>query len=236
MAAVRVAATVVAIALFAADSALATCSPSALDAVHAEARDAIPPDCGTKPLRRAFRRAHRRVVTATARAGLQCAVAGSPRTAAAHRALRKALAQIGRLNTDGKVPPECAVAYETELERLEADLTAAENGTVTTTTTSPPGATTTTTLPTCTMISLEVDRGDCTNVTSEPLGLVECAGTCDVRTFTVPAFGSLQLKGTPAPGDSEVFFGGDCDDDGTVPLGDATIPDCALSCDCTSSF
>jgi len=84
------------------------------------------------------------------------------------------------------------------------------------------------------MISLEVDRGDCTNVTSEPPGLVECAGNCDVKTFTVPAFRSLQLLGTPAPGDAGVSFDSDCADDGTVPLANASPPDCSLSCDCSS--
>jgi len=221
--------------------ALAVCSPSGLDAVRAELQGAAAPDCGTKTLRRVFKRARRRAATATAHAGLQCALAGAARTARAHRALMKALAQIGRLNADGKVPPECAVAYETLLERLDADLTAAENGTVTTTTTtttSPPGVptTTTTTLPACTMVSLEVDRGDCTSVASTPAGLVECSGACDVKTFAVPAFGSLQLAGTPAPGDTGVLFGGDCDGDGTVPLGDATFPNCSLSCDCSSGF
>jgi hypothetical protein len=85
-------------------------------------------------------------------------------------------------------------------------------------------------------LSNEVDRSDCTSVTSTPPGLVECSGACDVKTFTVPAVGSLQLARTPAPGDSSVFFGGDCDEDGTVPLGDATPPVCSLSCDCTSEF
>jgi len=239
MSVLGLASVLVAIALLPTDltgTALATCSPSALDAVHTELRDAAAPDCGTKPLRRAFKRARRRAATATARAGLQCAIGGIPRIATAHRALMKALAQIGKLSADGKVPSECAVAYETELERLDADLTAAANGTATTTTTSPPGAPTTTTLPTCTMISLEVDRGDCTDVTSEPPGLVECAGSCDVKTFTVPAFGSLQLKGMPAPGDTGVLFGGNCNDDGTVLLGDAALPDCSLSCDCSSTF
>ena len=238
----RRAALVVAIALVPVGHAgmvLAACSPAALDAVRVELQGAAAPDCGTKPLRRVFKRARRRAAGATAHAGLQCAFGGTARIAIAHRALLKGLAQIGRLNANDKVPPECAVAYETVLLRLDADLTAAENGivpTTTTTTTAPPGVPTTTTLPACTVISLEVDRSDCTRVTSAPAGLVDCSGACDVKTFAVPAFGSLQLLGTPAPGDAGVLFGGDCGDDGTVPLGDAIAPDCSLSCDCSSGF
>ena len=213
---------------------LAVCSSSALEAVHAELRDAVAPDCGTKPLRHAFKRARRRAATVTAHAVVRCTIGATPRIASAHRALMNLLARVGRLSAAGTVDPACAVAYETELERLDGDLTAAANGTVTTTTTSPPGTPTTTTQPPCTVITLEVDKGDCTGVTSEPSGLVDCAGNCDVRTFTVPAVGSLQLKGTPVPGDTAVFFDTDCDDDGTVPLADATFPDCSLSCDCWS--
>jgi hypothetical protein len=151
--------------------------------------------------------------------------------------LLKAVAQIGRLTAAGKVPEACGVAYETELLKLDAALTAAANGIApTTTTTGPPSVPTTTTLPTCTAITIDLDRGDCTSVTSAPAGLVECSGACDVKTFTVPAVGSLQLQGTPAPGDTSVLFGLDCTDDGTVPLGEAFPPDCSLSCDCSSQF
>ena len=219
--------------------ASAACSAAALEAAHASLRDAVPPDCGTRSLRRVFKRAHRRAASATARAALQCETAGTARIAVAHNALLKAIAQIGRLNAAGRVDTTCAVAYETELLTLDAALTAAANGvapTTTTTSTTPPGVPTTTTLPSCTAITLDVDRVDCTSVTSDPAGLVECSGTCDAKTFTVPAVGSLQLKGTPAPGDTSVSFSGDCNADGTVPLGDASPPDCFLSCDCSSAF
>jgi hypothetical protein len=122
------------------------------------------------------------------------------------------------------------------VERLDVDLIDAANGTTTTTSTLPPGTPTTTFPPTCATVSLEVDKGDCPSVTSVPPGLVKCEANCDVSTFTVPASGSLRLKGTPAPGDMGVVFGTDCDDDGTVPLGDASPPDCSLSCDCSSGF
>src|SRR4029077_4383697 len=109
---------------------------------------------------------------------------------------------------------------------------AAATGIETTTTTSAPG--TPTTLPPCTTVSLEVDKGDCTSVTSEPRGLVRCGANCDVQTFTVPASGSLRLLGPPAAGDVGVTFDTDCDDDGTLVLGDVLPPDCSLSCDCSS--
>src|SRR5262249_20026994 len=133
-------------------------------------------------------------------------------------------------------PPECVQRYETVLEEMDDDLTAAANGTETTTTTAPSGAqtTTSTTQPTCSMVSLEVDRADCTRVTAEPRGRVNCGPACDVQTFTVPASGSLRLVGTPAPGDTGVTFDTDCADDGTVPLTAASPPDCSLSCDCSS--
>jgi hypothetical protein len=218
----------------------AACSPTALDAAHTALREAVAPECGTRPLRRIFKRARRRAVTSTTRAAVQCQSFGAARLSVAHNALMKAVAQIGKLSTQGRVQPECAVAYETVLLTLDAALTDAANGVEPTTTTSstepPPGASTTTTLPTtCTVITLDVDRSDCTNVTSIPRGLVECSGACTEQNFTVPAVGTLQLQGTPAPGDTSVIFGGDCDDDGTVPLGDASPAlDCSLACDCTS--
>ena len=217
MSVLGLASVLVAIALLPTDltgTALATCSPSALDAVHTELRDAPAPDCGTKPFEsRRFDRSPSAMYTCVARPfGTANANATVPRT-------------FDSFGASGERHLPDAVVF-----------TAAANGTATTTTTSPPGAPTTTTLPTCTMISLEVDRGDCTDVTSEPPGLVECAGSCDVKTFTVPAFGSLQLKGMPAPGDTGVLFGGNCNDDGTVLLGDAALPDCSLSCDCSSTF
>ncbi|HTC23949.1 MAG TPA: hypothetical protein VK688_06275 [Gemmatimonadales bacterium] len=166
----------------------------------------------------------------TARAALECAIGQTPEIIAAHRALLRVLAKVRRSG----VAEACAVTYEGELERLDADLEAAANGTETTTTTSPPGTPTTTTQPACVTVSLEVDKGDCTKVTSVPRGLVVCGTTCDIMTFTVPASGSLRLVGTPAPGNVGVTFGTDCTDDGTVPLGDASPPDCSLSCDCSS--
>ena len=205
---------------------LATCSPAALDAAHAALRDAVAPDCGTRVLHHIFKRAHRRAVTATARAAVQCQTVGAARISVAHNALMKAVAQIGRLNSAGKVAPDCALTYETELLTLDAALTDAANGVVPTTTT--------TTQPTCAFVTLEVDKGDCTGVTSIPRGVVKCGANCDVQTFTVPASRPLRLLGTPAPGDVGVTFDTDCDDDGTVPLATATPPDCSLSCDCSS--
>jgi hypothetical protein len=215
--------------------ALGSCLPSALEAVHAELRAAIAPRCGPKSLRRAFNRARHKGAIVTARAVIRCAIAETPRTESAHRALMKVLTKVTSESATGMLSPSCALAYETELQKLDDDLTAAEAGIEpTTTTTSPPGAPTTTTLQRCTTINLEVDKGDCTNVTSDPAGLVECGTNCDITTFSVPGFGLLRLIGTPAPGDSTVSFDTDCDDDGTVPLADASPPDCSLSCDCSS--
>jgi hypothetical protein len=217
--------------------AVGSCSPSALEAVHAEMRAAIAPRCGPKALRRAFNRARHKGATVTARAVVRCTNGETPRIASAHRVLTKALTKVTSASAAGTVDPACALAYETELERLDGDLTAAAAGIEpTTTTTSPPGAPTTTTLPRCTTIDLEVDKGDCTSVTSDPPGLVTCGAGCDVMDFSVPGFGLLQLIGTPAAGDSGVSFGTDCDDDGTVPFADASPPDCSLSCDCSSGF
>jgi hypothetical protein len=229
----------IAIALVAAlgsASAYAQCSRPALEAALTEIRTAAVPDCGTKQLRHAFKRARKKAAGVAARDLARCEATGVARIASAHRAFWKALAQVGRASANGTVAPACAVTYESELEQLDADLMAAANGTATTTTTSPPGTPTTTTQPTCTAIMLEVDKADCTSVKSVPPGLVECGGGCDVRTFVVPAVGSLRLVGTPAPGDTSTSFDTDCDDDGTVPLDEASPPDCSLSCDCSSDF
>ena len=217
--------------------ALGSCSPSALEAVHAEMRAATAPRCGPKALRRAFNRARHKGAVVTADARVRCANGETPRIAPAHRALMKALTKVTSASAAGTLDPACALAYETALQRLDDDLAAAAAGIEpTTTTTSPPGTPTTTTLPRCTTIDLEVDRGDCTSVTSDPPGLVECGSGCDVKDFSVPGFGLLRLIGTPAPGDSEVTFGTDCDDDGTVPFADASPPDCSLTCDCSSGL
>ena len=225
-----------AITLVGPTAARAQCSTAALEAVNAEARAATVPDCGTRPLRHAFKRARKKTEKVTARAVTRCEIAGTVRIAAAHRVLLKVVAEAGRASANGTVPPACAVLYEAQLLQLDTDLTAAANGTATTTTTSPPGTPTTTTEAPCTMIMLEVDKGDCTGVTSDPPGLVECGDGCDVKTFVVPAVGSLRLKGAPAEGDTETSFDTDCDDDGTVPFEDASMPDCELSCDCSSDF
>jgi hypothetical protein len=214
----------------------AQCSPPALEAVLKEIQTAAVPECGTKQLRHAFKRARKKAIGVTARAVAHCESTGVARIEPAHRALRKALTQVGKAAANGVVPPACAVTYEAELEQIDVDLTAAANGTATTTTTSPPGTPTTTTQPTCTAIMLDVDKSDCTSVTSEPPGLVDCGDGCTEKTFVVPAVGSLVLKGTPAPGDSSTSFDTDCDDDGTVPLDEASPPDCSLSCDCSSDF
>ncbi len=221
------------------ERALAMCSPSRLDAVHTRLRAMEAPACGPRTLHRAFIRARNKAVTVTERAVIRCVITESPRIAPAHKALLGVIAKAAKLVTAGTLAHDCAVTYESELAAIDADLTAAANGTETTsttTTTSVPGAptTTTTTLAACATITLEVDKGDCTGVTSIPRGLVRCGANCGVQTFTVPAFGTLQLEGTPAPGDVGVTFGDDCDDDGTVPLGDASPPDCSLSCDCSS--
>ena len=187
-------------------------------------RAASAPRCGPKALRRAFNRARHKGATVTARAVVRCTSGETPRIASAHRLLTKALTKVTSASAAGTLDPACALAYETELERLDGDLTAAAAGI----------EPTTTTLPRCTTIALEVDRGDCTSVTSDPPGLVTCGAGCDVMDFSVPGFGLLRLIGTPAAGDSGVSFGTDCEDDGTVPFADASPPDCSLSCDCSS--
>lgn len=215
----------------------AACSPEALDAVRTELRSGTLPTCGTKAVRRAFKRARRKASKVLVRAAAPCAAGAVPTVAPAQRALIRAVTQIAQLSADGSVAPTCAVEYENALEQLATAVLAAASGTETTTSTSTtvgPGETTTTTLAPCTVVYLDVDRSDCTSVTSTPPGLVTCSGTCDEAIFTVPAFGSLQLKGTPDPADTGVSFGLDCDDNGTVPLGTATPPDCTLSCDCSS--
>jgi hypothetical protein len=228
-----------AIALIAAASsapAHAQCSPPALEAVLREMETAAVPDCGTKPLRHAFKRARKKAIGVTARVLARCEATGVARIAPAHRALTKALKQVGKASANGVIAPACAVTYEAELEQMDADLTAAANGTATTTTTSPRGTPTTTTQPPCTAIMLEVDKSDCTHVTSVPAGLVDCGDGCNDKIFVVPAVGSLQLMGAPAPGNTSTSFDTDCDDDGTVPLDEASPPDCSLSCDCSSDF
>ena len=216
--------------------AFAQCLPSALEAALREMETATTPDCGTKQLRHAFKRARKKAIGVTARALPRCETTGVARIASAHRALTKALTQVGKASASGVIAPACAVTYEAELAQMDADLTAAANGTATTTTTSPPGSPTTTTQPTFTAVMLDVDKSDCTSVTSDPPGLVDCGDGCDEKTFVVPGVGSLVLKGTPAPGDSSTSFDTDCDDDGTVPLDLASPPDCSLSCDCSSDF
>jgi hypothetical protein len=220
-------------------TAEAACSPAALDAVRTELRSGAVPTCGTKAVRRAFKRARRKATKVLVRAAAPCAAGDTPAVAPAQRALIRAVSQIARLSDDGSVSPTCAVEYENALEQLAEAVLAAASGietTTTTSTTTAPGEATTTTLAPCTVVYLDVDRSDCTSVTSDPAGLVNCSGTCDENIFTVPAFGSLQLKGTPDTGDTSVSFGIDCDDDGTVPLATATPPDCTLSCDCSSDF
>jgi hypothetical protein len=214
--------------------ASAECSPSALDAVRTELRGATAPDCGPKSLRRAFTRACERASTALERAILQCAVARAPHIARAHDMLLGVLGHLGRPGTARRLLPPCTDLYIAALETLDDDLHAAASDAETTTTTSPPGTPTTTTAPQCVTVTLQLDRGDCTRVTSEPPRLVDCDSTCDLATFTLPASGPLRLNGTPAPGDDGVTFDGDCEDDGTVDLADASPPDCSLSCDCSS--
>jgi hypothetical protein len=144
------------------------------------------------------------------------------------------LRRLGRPGTARRLLPSCTDLYIAALETLDDDLHAAASGAETTTTTSPPGTPTTTTTPQCVTVTLQVDKGDCTRVTSEPPRFVDCGPACDMGTFTVPASGPLRLKGSPAPGDGGVTFDGDCEDDGTVDLADASPPDCSLSCDCSS--
>ncbi len=222
----------IALTLAFAQSGLAACSIPALDAAAAELRAAVAPACGVPALRHAFRRACNTAAHVATHAVVECASDRTPRTGRAHRALMRALLRVDRAGLSSA----CAAEFETALETLDAALTAAATGIETTTTTTPPGLPTTTTQPVCTTVSLEVDKGDCTSVTSQPRGLVRCGASCDVQTFTVPASGSLRLVGTPAPGDVGVSFGTDCDDDGTVPLASATPPDCSLSCDCSSGL
>ena len=226
----RVACVLGALALVCARDARALCSPSGLDAVRTEIITAVPPDCTPSRLRRVFEHARRRAASATEHVVVECTFGTALRLGRAQRPLRRAGETARRAAVAGHVSTDCALAYQTELERLEADLVAAANGT----TTLPPGATTTTTQPTCAFVTLEVDKGDCTSVTSVPRGVVKCGANCDVQTFTVPASRPLRLIGTPAPGDTGVTFDTDCDDDGTVPLATATPPDCSLSCDCCS--
>jgi len=232
-------AALVAVTLADASTAHAVCSIAALDAVRTELRTGPLPTCGTKAVRRAFKRARRKASKVLVRAAAPCAAGAVPTVAPAQRALIRGVSQIARLAADGSVPAACAVEYETALEELAAAVLAAASGTETTTSTSTtvgPGETTTTTLAACTVVFLDVDRSDCSSVSSNPPGLVTCSGTCDEDVFTVPAIGSLQLTGTPDTGDTSVSFGLDCDDDGTVPLALATPPDCTLSCDCSSDF
>ena len=210
------------------------CSPSGLDTVRSELRATRAPRCAPKPLRRAFNRARNRAARLTRRAVIACARAEVPRLTVAHDALASVLDRMSAADVAGKVSDDCATTYETLIAKLDADLTAAETGVETTTTTVLPGTPTTTTLAPCTTVSLEIDKGDCTSVTSDPPGVIKCGANCNDMTFTVRASRPLRLKGTPAPGDVGVTFGTDCDDDGTVPLGDATPPDCSLSCDCSS--
>jgi len=214
----------------------AQCLPAALAAALREMETAAVPDCGTKQLRHAFKRARKKAIGVTAKAIARCEATGVARIEPAHRALTKALTQVGKASAHGVIPPVCAVTFEGELAQMDADLTAAANGTATTTTTSPPGTPTTTTQPTCAAVMLEVDKSDCTSVTSDPPGLVDCGDGCDDKIFIVPGVGSLVLKGTPGPGDTSTSFDTDCDDDGTVPLDEASPPDCSLSCDCSSDF
>lgn len=224
----------------------AACSVDALVAVQAGSRSTAAPGCGTRRLRRSFVHARNKIATVASRAARECARGQVPRVTGAHVALAKVQAKIATLDD------QCRAIYDSELTALVAALDAAATGSgSTTTTTSPPGPPTTTTLPgtptttlpgtptttlppTCAMVQLEIDKGDCLAVTSIPAGLVHCGPNCDLETFTVPATGTLRLTGTPAPGDVGVTFDTDCDDDGTVPLDTASPPDCSLSCDCSS--
>ena len=219
------------VTLLCAGDARALCSPSGLDAVRAEIVAAVPPDCAPPRLRRTFEHARRRAAAATEHVVVDCTLGTRLRLGRVQRPLERAARTARRAAAVGITTADCALLYQTELGRLEADLVAAANGT---TTTLPPRATTTTTQPTCTFVTLEVDKGDCTGVTSIPRGVVKCGAGCDVQTFTVPVSRPLRLVGTPAPGDTGVTFDTDCDDDGTVPIATATPPDCALSCDCSS--
>jgi hypothetical protein len=226
----------VAIALASPGRAVATCSPSALDGVRAELKAATAPDCGPRTLRRAFDRACDRAAALTERVLVQCADGGTPRIGRAHAMLGRVMRRLGRPGLARRLAPACADLYAARLMMLDAALEAAATGTetTTTTTTAPPGTPTTSTLAPCVTVALEVDKGDCTGVTSDPPRLVQCGATCSDQVFTVPASGSLRLNGTPAPGDTGVTWDGDCENDGTVDLSNASGPDCSLSCTCSS--
>src|SRR5690242_6504309 len=90
----RIAAAVVAVLLLA-DTTLAVCSPSGLNAVQLEIKAATAPRCGPRALRRAFTRGRNRAARVTARAVIRCATAEIPRLASAHAALAKILARVG---------------------------------------------------------------------------------------------------------------------------------------------
>jgi hypothetical protein len=217
--------------------AAASCSPAAFAAAQQEVRAAPAPACGPGPLERAFQRARRKAAAVMGRMARRCARGKPANVAGARRALAKVSTKMTRPRVASVLTPACMATYETELARLAAELDAAESGTPVTTTTAPsPGGSTTTTLPPCTTVTVEVDVGDCTRVTSVPRGVVNCDQNCDTVDVTVPASRPLRLKGTPAPGDVSVTFGDDCNEDGTVPLGMAVFPDCVVSCDCSSEF
>src|SRR5262245_14012225 len=167
----------------------AQCSPPALEAVLREMQTAAVPDCGTRQLRHAFKRARKKAIGVTARGLARCEATGVARIEPAHRALTQALAQVGRESTNGGIPPACAAMCAAAVARLDADVTAAANGTATTTPTAHPGTPTTTTQPTCAAIMLEVDKSDCTSVTSDPPGLVDCGASCSDQIFLVPGVG-----------------------------------------------
>ena len=224
----------VAMAVASEGHALGECSPSALDAVRAELQAATAPDCGPPTLRRAFDRACDRAAALTERALVQCADAQTPRIGRAHQVLVRVMRRLRRPGVARRLSPTCADLYVTRLKMLDAALEAAATGTVTTTTTVPPGTPTTTTLAPCVTVALEVDKGDCTRITSVPPRVVQCGASCSDQIFTVPAASPLRLKGTPAPADTGVTWDGDCADDGTVDLSSASAPDCSLSCTCSS--
>lgn len=98
----------------------------------------------------------------------------------------------------------------------------------------PPGVTTTTS-PDCNTVKVTVDRGDCGPISSDPPGVFNCSGACTSKTFTISAAAdNPTLIGTPKNGDTDVSWDGDCYDDGTVPLEFAFLPNCTLSCTCSS--
>lgn len=218
--------------------AAAACSVSAFATAREDLQATTTPLCGPRALQRAFERARRRASTVAVRMAKRCGQGKPVRVSRGRKALAKVRALLHSTRIASQVLPGCALAFEQVLDRLEAELVAAETGvpvTTTTTTTSPPGASTTTTEPVpCTAVILEVDVGDCTHVTSVPRGRVDCDENCDTADFTVPADQPLQLKGTPESGDTSVLFDGDCNEDGTVLLDTAVFPDCSLACDCSS--